>query len=151
MNRHFIQATAVAGTLDLLAAMGITLYFGKRSVGDMLRFVASGPVPSASDMGVGGAVVGVIVHFALMAVMVALYFAASRRWPALHAKPIAFGTIYGLITYVVMNVIVVPLRWPEAWPPSTPSIVTQLFCHIVLVGIPIALFAARGRGMRDWA
>lgn len=151
MNRHFIQATAVAGALDLLAAMGITLYFGKRSVGDMLRFVASGPVPSASDMGAGGAVLGVIVHFVLMAVMVALYFAASRRWPALHARPIASGVLYGLITYVVMNVIVVPLRWPEAWPPSATSIITQLFCHIVLVGIPIALFAARGRGLRDWA
>ena len=51
--------------------------------------------------------------------------------------------IYGLITYVVMNLIVVPLRFPAAWPPKPIGIATQLFAHIVLVGIPIALIAAR--------
>ena len=42
-----------------------------------------------------------------------------------------------------MNLIVVPLRWPAAFPPSPLSVATQLFCHIVLVGIPIALIARR--------
>jgi hypothetical protein len=42
-----------------------------------------------------------------------------------------------------MNWIVVPLRFHGPLPPSTRAIVTQLFCHIVLVGIPVALVAAR--------
>ena len=42
-----------------------------------------------------------------------------------------------------MNLIVVPLRFAAPLPPSTRAIVTQLFCHIILVGIPIALIAAR--------
>ena len=50
--------------------------------------------------------------------------------------------IYGLITYIVMNLIVVPLRF-GTWPPKPISIATQLFAHILLVGIPIALITAR--------
>jgi len=42
----------------------------------------------------------------------------------------------------VMNLIAVPARFGTPLPPSTPSILTQLFAHIVLVGIPIALITA---------
>ncbi len=37
-------ATLVAGTLDILFAMILTLAFG-REIGAMLRYVASGPFP----------------------------------------------------------------------------------------------------------
>ena len=79
-----------------------------------------------------------------MAMMAAAYvwFAGSRR-EHLIKMPLRAGIAYGIITYVVMNLIVVPLRFDTPLPPSTRSIVTQLFAHIVLVGIPIALITAR--------
>lgn len=134
-------ATLVAGTLDILAAMGLTLYYG-RQIPDMLRYVASGPFPPATEWGLAGAALGLAVHFFLIAFMVLVYFRAAQKAPALTQSPIQWGVIYGLLTYVVMNLIVVPLRF-GGFPPSMRSIVTQLFCHIVLVGIPIALIAAR--------
>ena len=79
-----------------------------------------------------------------MAIMVTIFVARRRRGcRALWQKPLLWGVLYGLATYVVMNLVVVPLRFPTALPPSTRAVVTQLFCHIVLVGIPIALIAAR--------
>ena len=66
-----------------------------------------------------------------------------RQRPQLLDKPIMVGVVYGLITYAVMNLIVVPLRFDAPLPPSALSIATQLFAHIVLVGIPMALIAAR--------
>src|SRR5438552_3047075 len=51
-------ATLVSGTLDILFAMILTLWFG-RQIPNMLRFVASGPFPAATDMGTGGAVLGI--------------------------------------------------------------------------------------------
>jgi len=42
-----------------------------------------------------------------------------------------------------MNLIVVPLRFPAAWPPKSMAIGTQLFAHIVLVGLPTAFIARR--------
>lgn len=149
--RPILIATLVAGTLDICAAIGLTLFYGRRTVGEMLRGVASGPFPSATDWGNGGAALGLAVHFTLMAIMVAIYVLIAARRPALRARPILWGTAYGLVTYVAMNLIVVPLRFAGSFPPSTRAIVTQLFCHIVLVGIPIALIASRHLRARPFA
>jgi hypothetical protein len=140
--KPIIVATLVAGTLDILAATILTLIRGSQPMG-MLRFVASGPFPGAPQWGIQGSLLGLAVHFALMAIMVTVFVLAASRWRPLREKPLLWGLLYGLATYVVMNLIVVPLRWPAAFPPSPLSVATQLFCHIVLVGIPIALIARR--------
>jgi len=142
LARPILIGTLLAGTLDILAAIGLTLVYGRDPMA-MLRYVGSGPFPAATTMGTAGSALGLAVHFALMAVMVAVYVAAAARLPSLRARPVLWGTLYGLATYVVMNLIVVPLRFEGAFPPSTRGIVTQLFCHIVLVGLPTALIAAR--------
>lgn len=142
MFRTIALGTLVAGTLDILAAVLLTLYYG-REPATMLRYVASGPFPGATDWATAGALLGLAVHFGLMAIMVVFYAFAASRMPALLARPVQWGVIYGLVTYVAMNLIVVPLRWPDRFPPSAVSIGTQLFCHILLVGIPVALIAAR--------
>ena len=142
MLKPIAIATAVSGTLDILFAMILTVFFG-REIGNMLRYVGSGPFPHATEMGAGGAILGLFVHFALMAIMAAVYVLAARRMPALVQRPVQWGVLYGLATYAVMNLLVVPMRFGTPMPPSPRSIATQLFAHIVLVGIPIAFIAAR--------
>ena len=142
MTRTFVWATLVAGTLDILYAALLSLIYG-RSPAAMLRYVASGPFPPATDMGMAGSILGLIVHFTLMSIMVAAFLIAARSWPTLLAKPIHAGILYGLATYVVMNWIVVPLRFDVPLPPKPVSVISQLFAHIVLVGIPIAMIAAK--------
>jgi len=142
LTRPILQATLVAGVLDILAAIILSLIFGNGPAA-MLRGVASGPFPGASDWGAAGSALGLAVHFAIMAVMAAVYVAAAERIAALREKPLLWGTLYGLATYVVMNLIVLPLRFEGAFPPSLRGVITQIFCHVVLVGIPIALIAAR--------
>ena len=142
MFKPIAIATAVAGTLDILFAMILTVLFG-REIGNMLRYVGSGPFPSAMDMDTAGAIIGLLVHFSLMALMAAVLMLFARHRPQARDKPVILGVVYGLITYAVMNLIVVPLRFDAPLPPSALSIATQLFAHIVLVGIPMALIAAR--------
>jgi len=131
-------ATAISGSLDILFAMILTVAFGRQIPG-MLRYVGSGPFPQAMDMGTTGAVIGLVVHFALMAIMAAVLMAYLRHNPAQLDNAAMVGVIYGLLTYVVMNLVVVPLRFGTPLPPKTLSIATQLFAHIFLVGIPMAL------------
>ena len=147
MLKPIAIATAVAGTLDIFFAMILTVFFG-REIGGMLRYVGSGPFPQATEMGASGAILGLIVHFALMAIMAAAYVLAAQRLPALLQRPIQWGVLYGLVTYVVMNWLVVPMRFDTPLPPSPLSLATQLFAHVVLVGIPIALITARYLGPR---
>ena len=138
--RPIAVATLVCGTLDILFAVILTLMRGK-DPSAMLRFVASGPFPQATDWGAAGSLLGLAVHFALMAIMVSAFVIIARSRPALLDKPLLWGLIFGLITYVMMNLIVVPLRFPAAWPPKPLAIGTQLFAHIVLVGWPTAFIA----------
>jgi hypothetical protein len=137
-----VVATLICGTLDILLAVMLTLTRGKAPA-DMLRFVASGPFPDAVNWGAAGSILGLVVHYTLMAVMVAWFVIAARNVPALTDKPWLAGLIYGLITYAVMNLVVLPLRFPAAWPPKPMGIATQLFAHIVLVGLPTAYITRR--------
>lgn len=135
-------ATLVSGTLDILWAVILTLWRGREPAA-MLRYVASGPFPGATDWGASGSLVGLLVHFTLMAVMVATFVIAARSRHHLVDMPVCAGVAYGAITYAVMNLIVVPLRFPEAWPPKPLSIATQLFAHIILLGLPTAFITRR--------
>ena len=141
MLKPIALATLISGTLDILFATMVTLLYG-REPADMLRFVASGPFPSATEMGTSGALLGLAVHFALMTIMATVFMAAARARPSLLERPVLTGAGYGLITYVILDLVVVPLRFPAAFPPKPMSIATQLFAHIVLVGLVFA-FAAR--------
>ena len=138
--RPFLLATLICGTLDILLAVFLTLQRGKDPT-DMLRFAASGPFPPATEWGTGGAILGLAVHFTLMAIMVGSFLVLVSQRPTLLDKPLLAGIAFGLITYVIMNLIVVPLRWPAAFPPKPLSIATQLFAHLVLVALPPVLIA----------
>ena len=142
MRKPIAVATAISGTLDILFAMILTVVFG-RAIPDMLRFVASGPFPAATEMGTGGAILGLVVHFALMAIMATALMLLVRWKPERLETPLRTGIAYGVITYFVMNWLVVPLRFHTPLPPKLLSVVTQGFAHIVLVGIPMAYVAAR--------
>jgi hypothetical protein len=135
--KPIIAATLVCGTLDILLAVLLTLMRGK-GPDAMLRFVASGPFPEATDWGTAGSLLGLAVHYCLMGIMVAVFVLSARSIPTLLDQPLLWGLVYGLITYVALNLVVVPLRFPAAWPPKAMSIATQLFAHVVLVGWPLA-------------
>ena len=139
MLRPIAIATAISGTLDILFAMILTVAFG-RHIGDMLRFVASGPFPAATGLGAAGAILGLVVHFGLMAIMATALMLLLRWKPE---TPMRTGIAFGVITYFAMNWVIVPLRFGSPLPPKTLSIVTQAFAHIVLVGIPMAYVARR--------
>ena len=139
MGRTIPWATLVAGTLDIMFAAILSLIRGGAPA-NMLRFVASGPFPAATGWGAAGAWLGLATHFALMAIVAAASL-SSPRPPRLTAAD-QMGIIYGLITYVVMNRSSSPAL-PRSLAAQPIGIATQLFAHIVLVGIPIALTAAR--------
>lgn len=130
--------------LDIVYAALLSLIAGG-TVGGMLRSVVSGPFgDDARTWGLAGAVVGLAVHFAIMAVMVLAYgrFVRTGRLAAL--SPWIAGTLYGLALYLLMYWIVLPLRFPTVHPVTAPADVAKaLFAHIALVGIPMALIAHR--------
>lgn len=150
MGRAIVIATLISGTLDILFAMILTVTRGGE-IGNMLRFVASGPFPAATEMGTAGAVLGLLVHFALMAIMAAAFMWIVGKRRVLLDTPFRTGMAYGVITYFAMNWIVVPLRFDTPLPLKPMQLGTQLFAHIVLVGIIFAIVANRTLKRRPFA
>ncbi len=143
MLRPVALATLIAGTLDIISAFVFAGMAGMSPMG-VLVFVASGPFGAAPTATMGWAIVGLLVHFAIMAFMAAAYMIAAPRLPALLRHPIVAGIAYGLLLWLIMYWIVRPLRWPEMPLPHTAwGIGNALFSHCILVGIPIALVARR--------
>ena len=141
-GRKIALATLVAGTLDILSACVYTLIAGRAPI-NMLKGLASAILGNgAVEGGIGVALVGLLLHFAIMVVMVAFFVVAANRLPFLKARWLLAGIAYGIGLWAVMNLVVLPLRF--GWHPFTPlGLAQQFFSHIVLVGIPIAWFAKR--------
>jgi len=139
-GRKIALATLVAGTLDILSACVYTLIAGRAPI-NMLKGLAGAILGNgAVEGGVGVALVGLLLHFAIMAVMVAFFVVAANRLPFLKARWLLAGIAYGIGLWAVMNLVVLPLRF--GWHPFTAlGLAEQFFSHIVLVGIPIAWFA----------
>jgi uncharacterized membrane protein YagU involved in acid resistance len=141
-GRKIVMATLVAGTLDILSACVYTLIAGRAPI-NMLKGLASAILgDGAVKGGIGVALVGLLLHFAIMAVMAAFFIIAANRMPVLKRHWLIAGIVYGIGLWAVMNLIVLPLRFGPH--PFTPlGLAEQFFSHIVLVGIPIAWFAKR--------
>ena len=141
-GRKIVSATLVAGTLDILSACVYTLIAGKQPV-MMLKGLASAVAGKAAVTGGDGfALLGLGLHFAIMAVMAAFFIVAAERMAVLKVRWLLAGIAYGIGLWAVMNLIVLPIRF--GWHPFTAlGLAEQFFSHIVLVGIPIAWFARR--------
>jgi hypothetical protein len=132
-----------AALLDIAYAF---VFFGLRGV-DAIRIlhsIASGVLGKAAYKGGGGAAaLGALLHVGIALVMAAVYVAASRRLPTLARRPWLWGPLYGIGCYLVMNYVVLPLRFGPKPAPSIEVLVGGVAIHILGVGLPIALFAAR--------
>src|SRR3954447_10744130 len=144
MLRPILIAALLAGTLDILSAFVFAGMAGM-SPGGVLTYVASGPFGDGVRSGEAHwAAVGLAVHFAIMACMASAYVLVAARVPALLRHPVAAGLAYGFLLWLIMYWAVKPLRWPDAPLPQTAwGIGNALFSHCILVGLPIALVAAR--------
>jgi len=141
--RGVVIATIVAGTLDILSAFLFDALVRGTPLG-VLSGIAAAALPQV-DLGLeANAGVGLIVHFAIMLAMVAVYFTFAARVRLLNRHAWLSGIGYGLILWGVMYWGVLPWRFPTLFPILDAQEVTmQLFSHIALVGLPIALIARR--------
>ena len=150
--RAILIATIIAGTLDILAAFAFAIAAGGSPAG-VLRGICGAVVdpehlPALAvpllDTSVTPLLLGLALHFAIMAVMAAVYVSSAAHLPWLNRVPVLSGLAYGLVLWLVMFWLVLPLRWPTLFPTADPNdIAMQLSCHLLLVGVPIALVTKR--------
>jgi uncharacterized membrane protein YagU involved in acid resistance len=135
----------VGGLLDCLYATILWGFILGHNPAGIWQSVASGLLGKASyDGGSATVLLGLALHFFIAFLMALVYVLASRRLPVLTARPVLMGVLYGLVLYLVMNFVVVPLSAiGPRFPTSLKSVVLPLLPHILFVGPAIALITAR--------
>ena len=146
-NRPLLATLAgglAAGALDIASALILTAMRGRDPI-VVLHYIASGVLGRDAFPGTPAiAALGLFLHFFITCVAAGLYVAATRRLPALTLQPLRFGALYGVVVWAVMHLVVVPLSAvPSALTFTLRGVATQLAIHVVCVGWPIALAAAR--------
>ena len=137
-----IIAVAVLDILEPILFYGITRGTPPTRI---FQSVASGLLGRQAYAGGGAsAVLGAALHLFIAAVVVVVYWQASRRLPALTRRPLVYGVLYGLAVYAVMTFVVIPLSAIGGGVriPPLPALLNGVFAHVVCVGPPAA-FAAR--------
>ena len=134
---------ATAAVLDILGAFAI--YWPAPPAG-ILRSIAAGVVGTAAARagGTSLATLGLLLHFVVACTAAAVFVAACRVFPGLARRPWLTGPLFGVVVFLVMNYVVIPLsaigRMPGPWSATTLLV---LAVHLIGVGPPIALAARR--------
>jgi hypothetical protein len=141
-----LVATAlIAGTLDIVYAIAFAYFRSGTSPLRLLQSVAYGALGrDAYSGGAATAALGLAFHFLIAFTITAIFFAAATRYRSLTRRPLITGSVFGIVVYLVMNFVVIPLSRIGSRPlPAAIVIVTGVLVHMFLIGAPIAWGARR--------
>jgi uncharacterized membrane protein YagU involved in acid resistance len=128
-------AGIVAGATNLAAAA--VIFGGPPMQG--FQMIASGLLgEQAFSGGITAAMLGAGLHFAISIAAAALYLWAAFRQRTLIRHWLVGGVVFGVLAYLAMNLVVVPLSKAANPDFSLGMIVKELVAHTVLFGVPIA-------------
>jgi hypothetical protein len=145
--KTIVIAGLTAGALDITYAF---IIWGLRGVTPIRigQSIASGLLGREAAVGGGTAMglFGLLLHFILATIIAAIYYGAARNIRLLVDRAVPCGIAYGLVTYGVMNYVVMPLSAIGATGDSGPAYIriTGILVHMFLIGLPIALITRRG-------
>ncbi len=137
----------IAGTLDITeniifnAFRGITPW-------RIFQFIASGLIDGRSfELGWVSVGLGVVIHYAIALTWTAIFYIAGPRFTVLSRRPILSGLLYGVIVYVVMNFVVLPLSAVPTRPGAATLVarVNAVLALMFCIGLPVALLVKRAR------
>jgi hypothetical protein len=144
--RWVLAGGLLAGALDLTFAF---VWYGPQGATPLriLQFIASGVLGRGSfQMGLASATLGAFFHFFICVCAAAIYYLVSRRFPFLTRRVLIAGALFGVLMFLAMRFIVVPLSAIKPSPMKVGNVIGELCSHVFLVGMVIAYAASRAVG-----
>lgn len=136
----------LGGALDLVFAF---IFYGYQGAAPplILRSIASGLLgPEAFGAGAWVPPLGAALHFFIAVCAAFAFYLASRYLTVLVRHPLPCGAVFGVAMYVFMHSVVLPLSRVHHRVMPLANVIGELFSHIFLFGIVIALGVARAAG-----
>jgi hypothetical protein len=135
----------VAGTLDITENI-VYNAFRRITPWRIFQYIASGLLGIHSfQMGWTSVGLGVAIHYTIALTWTAIFYIVATRFIALTRRPVLSGLIYGVVVYIVMNFLVLPLTAVPPRPAAMTlvnrinAVLALMFC----IGLPIALLVKR--------
>ena len=145
-SRIIMLGGLIAGACDLTGAIVVSWLRAGVSPVRVMQSIAAGLLGAASyDGGARTAVLGVALHFMIATIWTAVFYFASRSLRFLVERPVPAGLLYGVIVYLFMNFVVLPL---SAFPMRPVTLTGRLIGMLIImfcIGLPIALIVRRSR------
>lgn len=134
----------IVGLLDGTAA-SVNAYLASGVSPDrVFRFVASGFFGAEAYSGTSSMIVwGLVFHFIIAIGWTALFFILYKRINFLNQHVFLSGIIYGLIIWLTMNLIIVPLSQIGPRPFLLKGSLIMIGIHLFIIGVPISYLANR--------
>ena len=142
--KGIVMGGLLGGALDLLFAVSFAAYNGA-APNRVVQAIASGLLGNDAFSGGGGVeVLGLVCHFGLSVLWAAFFAAVAWRIPALSRRPLLAGIGFGLVVFVCMRLVVLPLSaYPRPVTFKPLATVLDLLSHMLLFGTPIAVVVGR--------
>jgi hypothetical protein len=141
VSRAILYATVVVGVLDAADGVVFRGLQGQNPI-QVLQYIASSLLGARSfSGGLATAGLGVLLHFAVVLVVAAIYILASRRVAVLRMQWVLMGLLYGVAVWAVMNLVLLPLTAVAPSPITTAAVANGIIGHALFVGLPSAFFA----------
>ena len=142
-----LKAGILVGVLDGLFAIALYVVALKATTTVRLfQSIASAVLgPRSFQGGLATAALGLALHFTVAHGWAAVYYAALRassilrRLVAAPARAVVVGMAYGVLVWLVMDLVVIPMTRTRPTPVTARSFLPVLVGHMFVVGLPIAL------------
>jgi hypothetical protein len=141
-------AWLLAGTLDIATA--VLYYVGPSSTraARLLQGIASGVLgASAFNGGAATALLGLALHYLIALIWTLVFLVAFRTLGALRRHLVLIGIVYGIIVWLVMSLVVLPLSNVSRAPFQPRAAGIAAINLVLCIGLPISLVL--GRHLRD--
>jgi hypothetical protein len=143
-SRELVVAVLAGGLIAGSTDIGAACLINGKSVPFILHSIAGGLLAEqAYSGGTPTAILGALLQEAMGIVIAAVFVSATRVLPALRRYWIRAGLGYGVVIFLVMNYVVVPLSaWRRVRHFSVGEFVGNLLA-MLLFGVIVAYFAKR--------
>ena len=150
--RRVLVAGAVVALLDITYAY---IFFGLilKLVGveSLFQSISAGLMGRAAyDGGLATALLGAGFHLLIAYSWTVAFYLAVRNLDALHRAArttggrIVLGLAYGVVVYLLMDLVVLKLSRAHSTPPTNWRFYVNLVQHMAMIGLPIALIIGDG-------
>jgi len=132
----------LAGLLDIIAAVLLFMAKGNKDPRILLRYIASAVYgKDAFVRGNSMVLIGLLFHFLIAMIWVAIYFFLHAYMPWLGSHPLLAAIGYGLLVWIIMNLVVLPNSRATPRPFSWPFALINMAILIGAIGLPAAYFS----------